>query len=102
MLNRVPEKRPQAGDLLKDKLLVQLMINRINQKDSLKNEYSKGQEAPSLSNSILDRQAESVKEQLKKLSVEVGEKMSGLKEKKVEKVQLEDYEKQLKKKMKEV
>ena len=37
MLNRMPEKRPQAGDFLKDKLLVQLMINRINQKGSLKN-----------------------------------------------------------------
>jgi serine/threonine protein kinase len=30
MLVRNPEKRPKAEDLLKDKLLVQLMINRIN------------------------------------------------------------------------
>ena len=51
---------------------------------------------------MLDRQAESVKEQLKKLSVEVGEKMSGMKNKKVEKNQLENYEKELKLKMKEV
>ncbi len=79
MLTRAPEKRPQAGDLLKDKLLVQLMINRINEKDNLKQEYAKGQEVPSLTNSLLDRQAQLVKEQLKKMELEVGEKMGGLK-----------------------
>jgi hypothetical protein len=102
MLNRIPEKRPQAGDLLKDKLLVQLMINRINNKGNLKQEYTKGHEVPSLNTSLLDRQAESVKEQLQKLSVEVGEKMTGLKQKKVERTQLEVYEYELKQKMKEV
>lgn len=61
------------------------MINRINQKDNLKQEYHKGHELPSLSNSILDRQAESVKEQLRKLDLEVGMKMQGLKHKKVQK-----------------
>ena len=80
----MPEKRPQAGDLLKDKLLVQLMINRINQKDNLKQEYTKGHEQPSLTNSFIDRQAESVKDQLKKLEVEVGHKMDGLKGKKMD------------------
>ena len=71
---------------------MQLMINRINQKDSLRHEYSKGQELPSLSSSLLDRQTHSVKNQLEKLSLEVGEKMSGLKDKKMEKTQLEKYE----------
>ena len=61
-----------------------------------------GHEVPSLSNTMIDRQADQVKEQLKKLSLEVGEKITGLKEKRVEKNQLEDYEKELKKKMKEV
>jgi len=36
MLIRNPDKRPRAEDLLKDKLLVQLMINRINDKSNLK------------------------------------------------------------------
>jgi hypothetical protein len=72
MLNRNTKQRPLTNELLKDKFLVQLMVNTINQKGSLKNEYSKGQEAPSLSNSLLDRQTDSVKEQLKKLSIEVG------------------------------
>ena len=36
----------------------------MNQKGNLKNQYNKGQELPSLSNSMLDRQANSVKEQL--------------------------------------
>jgi|JI10StandDraft_1071094.scaffolds.fasta_scaffold1132323_1 hypothetical protein len=69
MLNRNPEKRPQAGDLLKDKLLVQLMINRINEKDSLRVEYQKGHEAPSLSSSLIDRQAEAVKEEMKQMGI---------------------------------
>lgn len=102
MLSRNPEKRPQAGDLLKDKLLVQLMINRINEKDSLKVEYLKGHETPSLSSSLIDRQAEAVKEQLKQMELEVGEKLSGLKQKKVEKIQLDKYQEAIKEKMKEV
>lgn len=81
---------------------MQLMINRINEKDNLKQEYNKGHELPSLSNSILDRQAESVKEQLKKLDLEVGLKMQGLKQKKVEKHEVADFEKQVKLKMQEV
>ena len=67
MLIRNPDKRPRAEELLKDKLLVQLMINRINEKGNLKHEYPKGLEAPSLSESLLDRQANSIKEQMKKL-----------------------------------
>jgi hypothetical protein len=37
------------------------MINRINEKDNLKQEYTKGKEVPSLTNSLLDRQANAVK-----------------------------------------
>ena len=42
MLTRNPDKRPNVEELLKDKLLVQLMINRVKKQDSLKNEYPKG------------------------------------------------------------
>lgn len=51
------------------------MINRINSKDSLKLEYKQGHELPSLNNSLLDRQADAVKDQLRQLQVEVGQKM---------------------------
>lgn len=83
MLNRNPTKRPQAGDMLKDKLLIQIMINRINQTSSLKQEYTRGHQLPSLSNSVIDRQADFVRNQLKMLELEVGEKMMGLKEQKI-------------------
>ena len=71
MLNRRPEKRPLTSELLKDKLLVNLMVNTIHQKGNLKNEYNKGQELPSLSNSLLDRQANSVKAQMERMSAEI-------------------------------
>jgi hypothetical protein len=45
------------------------MINRINEKDSLRVEYQKGHEAPSLSSSLIDRQAEAVKEEMKQMGI---------------------------------
>ena len=82
--------------------MVQLMINRINEKDGLRQEYPKGQDVPSLSSSLLDRQAEAVKLQLANLGAEVEGKMEGLKQRKVERGQLEGYERELKRKMQEV
>lgn len=99
---RNPEKRPRCEDLLKDKLLVQLMINRINGKESLKQEYPKSIEAPSLSESLLQRQAKSVEEQMLKMESEVRMKMASLKNKRIDRTQLEQYEKEIKLKMKEV
>lgn len=67
MLVRNPQNRPKCEDLLKDKLLVQLMIKKINTNDNLKQEYPKSIDPPSLSESLLQRQAESVQEQMHKL-----------------------------------
>ncbi len=102
MLVRNQDKRPRCEDLLKDKLLVQLMINRINGKDSLKQEYPKSIEAPSLSESLLQRKAMSVQEQIKKMESEVQQRMASLKNKRIDRKQLEDYEREIKNKMKEV
>lgn len=99
---RNPEKRPRCEDLLKDKLLVQLMINRINGKESLRQEYPKSIDPPSLSESLLQRQAKSVEDQMKKMEEEVKQKMGALKNKRIDRQQLEDYEREIKNKMKEV
>jgi DnaJ-domain-containing protein 1 len=78
------------------------MINRINSKDSLKQEYPKSIDAPSLSESLLQRQAKSVEEQMRRMEVEVREKMASLKNRRIDRKQLEEYEKEIKAKMKEV
>lgn len=91
LLVRNQDKRPRCEDLLKDKLLVQLMINRINGKESLKQEYPKSIQAPSLSESLLQRQAKSVQEQMKKIETEVQQRMASLKNKRIDKKQLDDY-----------
>jgi hypothetical protein len=57
---RNPDKRPRCEDLLKDRLLVNLMVNKISAKDSLRQEYPKSIDMPSLSESLLQRQAKSV------------------------------------------
>lgn len=76
---------------MKDKLLVQLMINRINGKESLKQEYPKAIEPPSLSESLLHRQAESVQQQMKRMEEELQQKMNALKNKRVDRKQLDTY-----------
>jgi hypothetical protein len=78
------------------------MINRINGKESLRQEYPKSIDPPSLSESLLQRQAKSVEEQMKKMEAEVKQKMGALKNKRIDRQQLEDYEKEIKNKMKEV
>jgi hypothetical protein len=68
MLTKDPFKRPRTEELLRDKLLVQLMINRLSQSANLKQEYPKSVQKSVLvlTDSIIDKQMIQVKEQLKK------------------------------------